>query len=404
MKANQASKIKNDAAVSRQRRDQLEEKLAQKQKELELEEIKARAEAEIKIEQEKILIEKTRNQLEQDLRLFRSKIVEAILCSSNFVVLDLDSFTRLKDRAGLINGLVGLNVNSKLKLPAIFQDLNSKNHYGVVSLEPILAAYKDTFSFHAEKFGITMENFRASELKSKIYSTLMNFNFEKNISIGQIDEDILRKLFEKVEDGKQLKYDELVFVVALLRKEMIEVLESYADVLWLLEEAGPAPSNYLSNLHETIIFLETDDLFKKTIICWPGPGPDWYEIIESVSTRRSLGLNDLYCDWKNSSKDLLNNKKLIDWLVQLVKFGFWRDMFDVISEVAAKEHTSCVVSVELERVKVKTQGKSINLPLIKSTFFKKTSELQEFFSNIFQLLDYKVDIDGATGNLVVSWD
>ena len=48
MKANQASKIKNDAAVSRVRRVQLQEKLAQKQKELELEEIKARAEAERK--------------------------------------------------------------------------------------------------------------------------------------------------------------------------------------------------------------------------------------------------------------------------------------------------------------------------------------------------------------------
>ena len=79
-------------------------------------------------------------------------------------------------------------------------------------------------------------------------------------------------------------------------------------------------------------------------------------------------------------------------------------MFDVISEVASKEHTSCVVTVELERIKVNTQGKSINLPLIKSTFFKKTTDLQEFFSNIFQLLDYKVDIEGSTGNLVVSWD
>ena len=404
MKANQASKIKNDATVSRVRRDLLQEKLAQKQKELELEEIKARAEAEYKIRQEKILIEKTRSQLEQDLRLFRSKIFESILYGSNFVALDFDFFTQLKDRAGIINGLVGSNVSNKVKLPAIFQDLNSKNHFGVISLEPILAAYKDKFSFHAEKFGITMENFRASELKSKIYSTLMNFNFEKNISIGQIDEDILRQLFEKVVAGKQLKYDELVFVVALLRKEMIEVLESYADVLWLLDEAGPAPSNYLSNLHETILFLEADDLYKKTIICWRGPGPDWYEIIESVSTRRCLGFNDLCSDWKSSSKDLLNNKKLIDWLVKLVEFGFWRDMFDVISEVAAKEHTSCVVSVELERVKVKTIGKSINLPLIKSTFFKTTTELQEFFANIFQLLDYKVDIEGATGHLVVSWD
>ena len=404
MKANQASKIKNDAAVSRVRRDQLQEKLAQKQKELELEEIKARAEAEIKIEQEKIFIEKTRNQLEQDLRLFRSKIVETILYSGNFVTLDLDFFNRLKDRVEIINELVGLKVNGVVKLPAIFQNLNSKNQHGVVSLEPILAAYKDKFSFHAEKFGITMENFRASELKSKIYSTLMSFNFEKNISIGQIDEDILRHLFEKVIAGKQLTYDELVFVVALLRKDMIEVLESYADVLWLLDEAGPEPSNYLSNLQKAIVFLEADDLLKKTIICWPGPGPDWNEIIGSVSTRGYLGSNELCSDWKSSSKDLLNNKKLIDWLVQLVKFGFWRDMFDVISEVASKEHTSCVVTVELERIKVNIQGKSINLPLIKSTFFKTTSDLQEFFSNIFQLLDYNVDIKGKAGQLVVSWD
>ena len=172
----------------------------------------------------------------------------------------------------------------------------------------------------------------------------------------------------------------------------------------MLDEAGPEPSNYLSNLHEAIAFLEADDLFKKTIICWPGPGPDWNEIIGTVLTRGYLGSNELCSDWKSSSKDLLNNKKLIDWLVQLVKFGFWRDMFHVISEVAAKEHTSYVVSIELERVKVKTQGKSINLPLIRSTLFKTTTELQEFFSNIFQLLDYKVDIDGATGNLVVSWD
>lgn len=404
MKANQASKIKNDAAVSRVRRVQLQEKIAQKQKELEIEEIKARAEAENKIKEEKIFIEKNLNQLEQDLRFFRSKIVEAILYSSNFVALDLDFFNRVKDRVEIINGLVGLKVNGLVKLPAIFQYLNSKNQHGVVSLEPILAAYKDKFSFHAEKFGITMENFRASELKSKIYSTLMSFNFEKNISIGQIDEDILRHLSEKVVAGKQLTYDELVFVVALLRKDMIEVLDSYADVLWLLDEAGSEPSNYLSNLHEAIVFLEADDLFKKTIICWPGPGPDWNEIIGTVLTRGYLGSNELCSDWKSSSKDLLNNKKLIDWLVQLVKFGFWRDMFDVISEVAAKEHTSCVVSIELERVKVKTQGKSINLPLIRSTLFKTTTELQEFFSNIFQLLDYKVDIDGATGHLVVSWD
>ena len=58
MKANQASKIKNDAAVSRVRRVQLQEKLAQKQKELELEEIKARAEAEKKIKEKKSLSKK----------------------------------------------------------------------------------------------------------------------------------------------------------------------------------------------------------------------------------------------------------------------------------------------------------------------------------------------------------
>ena len=404
MKANQASKIKNDAAVSRVRRVQLQEKLAQKQKELELEEIKARAEAERKIKEQKIFIEETQNQLDQDLRFFRAKIVDAILNFNNFVALDLDFLNRLKNRVEIINGIVGLKGNGLLNLPAIFQNWTSKNQHGVVSLEPILAAYKDKFSFHAEKFGITMENFRASELKSKIYSTLLSFNFEKNISIGQIDEDILRNLFEKVVAGKELTYDELVFVVALLRKDMTEVLESYADVLWLLDEAGPEPSNYLSNFHEAIVFLETDDLYKKTIICWPGPGPDWNEIIGSVSTKEFLGSNELCGDWKSSSKDLLNNKRIIGWLVQLVRFGFWRDMFDVISEAASNEHTTCVVTVELEQIKVNVQGTSIKLPLIKSTLFKTTTELQEFFSSIFQLLDYKVDIEGKAGQLVVSWD
>jgi hypothetical protein len=211
-------------------------------------------------------------------------------------------------------------------------------------------------------------------------------------------------LFEKVEAGKELIYDELVFVVALLRKDMTEVLESYADVLWLLDEAGPEPSNYLSNFHEAIVFLETDDLYKKTIICWPGPGPDWNEIIGSVSTKEFLGSNELCGDWKSSSKDLLNNKRIIGWLVQLVRFGFWRDMFDVISEAASNEHTTCVVTVELEQINVNVQGTSIKLPLIKSTLFKTTTELQEFFSSIFQLLDYKVDIEGKAGQLVVSWD
>jgi hypothetical protein len=98
MKANQASKIKNDAAVSRVRRVQLQEKLAQKQKELELEEIKARAEAERKIKEQKIFIEETQNQLDQDLRFFRAKIVDAILNFSNFVALDLDFLNRLKNR------------------------------------------------------------------------------------------------------------------------------------------------------------------------------------------------------------------------------------------------------------------------------------------------------------------
>lgn len=404
MKANQASKIKKDAAESRARRDQLQKKLAEQKKYLELEEIKAQAEAKKRIKQEQILVEKNRNQFEHDLKLFRSKIVEAILYDRNFVVLDLKFLERLKDRVEIINRLAGLKGNSAIRLPAIFQNWTSKNQHGVVFLEPILSAYKDQFTFHSEKLGVTMENFRASELKSNIYSTLLSFNFEKNILIGQIDEDILRHLFAKVLDGKQLSYDELVFVVALLRKDMIEVLESYADVICLLDEAGLEPSNYLRNIHKTIVFLEADDLSKKTIICWPGPGPDWKDIIGSASTKGYLGINDLCSDWKSSSKDLLNNKKIIDWLGELVKFGFWRDMFEVISDEASNEKTSCFVTVELDRIKVKKQGKFISLPLINSNIFKTISDLQEFFSNIFQLLDYSVVIEGKAGQLVISWD
>jgi len=238
-------------------------------------------------------------------------------------------------------------------------------------------------------------------LRENVYAALENFNSRNHRLIESVDEEIIRELQEKVENGKKLSHDELIVTASILKGELSYLYKSQKMISQQHISTIHDLQKYSS--HAQRFFSLFQNLAKEfdLILAWNINIP---ESPETCAYDQLVLTNKKIKSTSQKNSDILFNIDLLYWASILYDEGFYESIFSTISQYAEEGFDHCLMEISPNGITLSQNKKSKQILYLESIPEKRQSTIFHFWRCFFDLLDYKSTIIKRAQTLQITWN